>query len=427
MERIIPGRQTSLVIALVVFTFGCAGNLIAQESPIPSPSPSPTPTPAEARKVRITFLPPPVEGTISLGIYDAKGKLVRVLHREAELEDFNIGNDSLSTTWDGKNDTGETCPAGKYSARGFAVGELDVEGRGFFFNDWITRDDSPRIRHIRGVKACDNELVLEVDLVTEGLQQVRYDQSRKVAAIVNGLPCPETFLPPPANMVAALVEPVMAVVGKDDTRWVIDHVQKDSEATELKQFSASGEFVRRLGTVEGEPRPRAVAASIKENKIYLLEENGSGQRTRALSLGATKTGEAAQPVSEWKVEFEKKIVAHHDFSVVDGKLVAAPPPNAKVLPPTVAVKLQPNPLANDERTKVDLTIGFDAAGSFLATADGLPLCTISETTHLVRAVIVPADQKTVDVYQDDGSVVEQFRVTDVDAMMAFDCGEIQLK
>ena len=56
--------------------------------------------------MRISFLPPPLDGTISLGIYDAKGKLVRVLHREADINEFTIGTDALSTTWDGKNDAG---------------------------------------------------------------------------------------------------------------------------------------------------------------------------------------------------------------------------------------------------------------------------------------------------------------------------------
>ena len=88
--------------------------------------------------MRISFLPPPLDGTISLGIYDAKGKLVRVLHREADINEFKIGADALSTTWDGKDDAGENAPAGKYSAHGFVVGDLKIEGVGFFFNDFVT-------------------------------------------------------------------------------------------------------------------------------------------------------------------------------------------------------------------------------------------------------------------------------------------------
>ena len=79
-------------IALALLATLSFGSVVAQELPSPSPSPSPT----EARSVRISFLPPPLDGTISLGIYDAKGKLVRVLHREADINEFAIGNDALS-------------------------------------------------------------------------------------------------------------------------------------------------------------------------------------------------------------------------------------------------------------------------------------------------------------------------------------------
>jgi hypothetical protein len=97
-------------------------NVFAQETATPAATST-----AEGRSVRISFLPPPLEGTISLGIYDAKGKLVRVLHREAELDAFDVGSDALHTKWDGKNDAGKNVPAGKYSARGFVVGDLEVE------------------------------------------------------------------------------------------------------------------------------------------------------------------------------------------------------------------------------------------------------------------------------------------------------------
>src|ERR1700740_1429186 len=98
MERRYNRMQKKLNAATLILLFSLCG-LPAQESPIPSPgtalSASPTatatPTPPSARSVCISFLPPPVEGTISLGIYDATGKLVRVLHEEAMLDEFAIG------------------------------------------------------------------------------------------------------------------------------------------------------------------------------------------------------------------------------------------------------------------------------------------------------------------------------------------------
>ena len=113
-----------------VFLLSLAVVTRGQESSTPTPSPS-------KRTVRISFLPPPLDGTISLGIYDAKGKLVRTLYREADINEFNIGTDALTTTWDGKNNEGENVPAGKYSAHGFAVGDLGIKSLGFFFNDFV--------------------------------------------------------------------------------------------------------------------------------------------------------------------------------------------------------------------------------------------------------------------------------------------------
>jgi hypothetical protein len=238
----ITKRDTAILIASAF-----ASIAFAQESPLATPSPTTSPTPQEslspspnlssARSVRISFVPPPLEGTISLGIYDNNSKLVRVLHQEAASNEFTIGADALVTQWDGKNDDGEDLPAGKYHARGYLIGHLKVQ-----------------------------------DL-----------------------------------------------------------------------------------------------------------------------------GQAAAPPVEDDATAEVK------------------------------VKLMPNPLANDERPIVDLGVGFDEEGSFLKTIDGLPLCTIRETPNLIRASIKKNAEKSVDVWQDDGAVVVRFRISNIDKMMAFDCGDLELK
>src|SRR3989449_1440606 len=128
------------VAILIAFASICAA--MGQESPSPIPtaslapslkpaeSLSPSPSASSARSVQLSFVPPPLEGTISLGLYDASGKLVRVLHQEAELTEFTIGADALVTQWDGKNDDGEDSPPGKYHAHGYLVGPLKVEDLG---------------------------------------------------------------------------------------------------------------------------------------------------------------------------------------------------------------------------------------------------------------------------------------------------------
>ena len=207
------------------------------ESITPPPLPEQTPSVSPARNLRISFVPPPLEGRISLGIYDAKGRLVRILHQEADLNEFKIGADALVTQWDGKNDNGEDLPAGRYHARGYLVGPLKVEG--------------------------------------------------------------------------------------------------------LSQTTAS-------------PPENNSSANIK-------------------------------------------------------------------------VRLTPNPLANDKRAIVELTAGFDSDGSYLKTNDDLPLFAVNESPNLIRVSITKNGDKSVDIWQTDGTSFHQFRISNVDQMMAFDCGEFELK
>jgi hypothetical protein len=228
-------------VAIAQESPGSSASPTASPTPNATPSPSPTPSPnanaSPARGVRIRFVPPPLEGTISLGVYDANRKLVRVLMQEAELDEFAVGADALIAKWDGKNNNEQDLPAGKYHARGYLVGRLKVEDKG---------------------RAAD-------------------------------------FSP-------------------------------DSSATDHVQ-----------------------------------------------------------------------------------------------------VKLVSNPLAKDARLVVDLAVGFDEEKTFLKTMDDLPLFTVMEAPQLVHAFITKSGERSVDVWASNGTMVEQVHVSNIDKIMAFDCGEIELK
>jgi len=236
-------RRMKKKYAAILMVFAIGGIAFAQESPSPTETasaspeqtPSPSPSASGSRNVQLRFVPPPMEGTISLGIFDSSDKLVRVLHRESKVENFTIDENSLKTTWDGKNDAGEDLPTGKYRARGYAVGRLKVDDLG------------------------------------------------KVEAPPNG---------------------------------AVDHV---------------------------------------------------------------------------------------------------------------SVKLVTNPLVSDTRSVVDLTVGFDGKGSFLKTMDGLPLATVKEAPNLARVSVEKEGEKAANIWQDDGSSIEHVRVSNIDKMMAFDCGFFELK
>jgi hypothetical protein len=224
---------------LTILAFCFATLSFGQESSSPTPSPIETPWPSPsvsaARSVPLRFVPPPMEGTISLGIWDSNDKLVRVLYREAKIDRFEVEENSLSTKWDGKTDAGEDLPSGKYRARGYLVGKLKV------------------------------------------------DDLRQVASLPDG---------------------------------AADHI---------------------------------------------------------------------------------------------------------------SVKLVMNPLVADTRSVMELGIGFDSKGSYFKTMDGLPLATIADTPSLTRVAMEKAGEKAADVWQDDGSNIEHLRVSNIDKMMAFDCGFFELK
>jgi hypothetical protein len=177
-----------------------------------------------------------MEGTISLGIYNQTGKIVRVLHQNAQFDDFTIGADALATRWDGKDNEHQDLPAGRYHARGYLVGALKRE-----------------------------------------------------------------------------------------------------------------------------------------------------------DLGKTS------------------------------------PPSTEIEANVAKIRLVRNPLRKDKRSIVELGVVFNNEGTYLKTGDGLPLFKISETPNVTRAEIAAKGEDAVDIWQDDGANVHQFRLSHVDQMMAFDCGELDLK
>jgi hypothetical protein len=97
---------------------------------------------------QLMFIPPPEEGVISLGVYDADGKLIRVLKKAAEIDSFKSGLNGLFIDWDGKDSKGDSAPAGKYSARGILVGEVDISGQAYYFNDWVDPSGAVKAKRI---------------------------------------------------------------------------------------------------------------------------------------------------------------------------------------------------------------------------------------------------------------------------------------
>jgi len=100
-------------------------------------------------------------------------------------------------------------------------------------------------------------------------------------------------------------------------------------------------------------------------------------------------------------------------------------PNGKPFVPQskIRVVLVGNPLNRDRPGSAELAAGFDTTGSWLELANGLPLKQISTTPNLKWVALGRSAPGEPLVYiQSNGTTVEEFVITKVSNMMAFDCG-----
>ncbi|MDD5348868.1 MAG: hypothetical protein PHQ12_01535 [Chthoniobacteraceae bacterium] len=360
---------------------------------------------AGADPVKIVFLPPPMEGNISLGVYDAAGTLVRVLYREAPWGDFTAGDDGFAVQWDGKDDHGVVCPPGTYRVRGVAVGDVGVEGVDFTGNDWVTSDDAPHLKRITGLGTkADGTLVISAALPGQSAPAffaVAIKPPDKTGEEAELQLSPQPGLPASAP-----------ATGTHNAPWTID-------GTTVKQATESGNVLRKLSPAEGEPPPVKLAASPKNDKLFVLYEDADLQRVRGYDFAGVKPGAAP------KVLFENDIVFSDRYEQVAAEL-KFPDDKPFTASPVLSVALQPNPLAGNKPGTLLIRAAVDKEGTYLATADGLPLCHVSDTKAAVWAVVGrPAGSKVMTVFDSDGAVVEQFRVSKIANMMTFDAGAVQ--
>lgn len=411
--------------------------------------------------VQVSFLPPPLaDAAYSVGIYESKtGRLVRRLHESAPDEAFTAGLNGFITHWDRKDESGKTVPAGKYTARGWAVGEkLAVEGVDVIGNGWTDEDEDLRVVRVeaiclmpgddglavlatmagntvellRIVPAEEGRLLWRHNLaappvkawasaprLSAGAGTIYVDGGKATRAFAaedgheTGIEREEDFTLKRAETPSPAAS-APSCPGRDGSRWVV------AEAG-LTQLSASGETLRQLPVTPPEPAPRAVSASEKADRLYLWEETEGWQRVRGLEWLETKQ-ENGQPVSEWKTFFERSIRRP------DPALGLEDPATAKAASPVVELPLARNPLEPGKRQSGRLRAGFDEKGSYLETADGLRLRQISERPNLRAVKLVKGKAAgALTFYQTDGAAWDEFALTGVPAsLMAFDAGEFEL-
>lgn len=397
--------------------------LLLYREPLPAQEQA---TPAlEKKGVRITFLPPPLEGSISLGVYTLEGKLVRVLAREATEEKFTIGLNGLITDWDGKDDAGNNLPAAKYFLRGYAVGDLGIEGIAFHGNDWMVDESSPRIRDVLELRVAARELLI-AGVAVDGEQVIiHFDSISGRHSFERVLAGDFPLSSPAAEELAASARrggnsPPAAVAEKAARLWAIEPVGEGPGARWVVAQREGDEILRQLEIPSGDPQPVRVAAAADRDEIYLIERDPTQVRVRGLRLKETTASEGGKKVSRWEVFLSKSIWKSDPFTEFAPQFRRDPPftPEEKV-----KVRLVSNPLLQVEIASLPLAAAVDRAGSFLHSADGLPLIHLATTPNLKWVVLGrEPGGKALTILQSDGAVVEEFRIARPGNIMAFDAG-----
>jgi len=410
-----PDRPTAILVALLTLVLG-----VCADEGMP-----------------IIFLPPPMEGAISLGIYDGAGKLVRVLHREAGEKDFKIGENGFITRWDGRNDAGQPVPLGKYRGGGWMVGDLAVEGVAFRGNDWI-KDESPRFTRVTAVKNAGRDEVQVTLRTAEGKEEsfgwklAREGAEPPKIEVEAGIEDGKLLIRKGgASQSAPMGEgekPLSCVTGSGNRVWAI---VETPAGREVRAYADTGEFLRRLAYEKSDPQPQQIAASQWSEMIFLLEENATEQRLRALALAeseketpqAGETGAPVVPKPAWRVTYLKRILNSESFEAVAAHLGRAQPPKVQ---PVVHLQTRANSLLGDEKSNIALKVKVDAEGAILTTQDDLPLTRVTTAANLKWAVLVKEGAALV-LFQSDGVVVEEFKIAKPENMMSFDAGDFELK
>lgn len=346
--------------------------------------------------VRITFLPPPLDGTLSAGIYTIDGKLTRVLANEVRDEAFTIGLNGLITHWDGKDDSGGPAAAGKYFVRGYAVGEVEIEGVAFHANDWLEEDAGPRLSYLNSVRLDGETLIVSATTAAGKSGELRLK-------IGTG---ERSFAPQ-----ESAAKPATESAGTQGSTWKIE----DGTLVQRK----GDEVLRQLAMVDAEPQPFAVAAVPDRDELFLLERNEREVRLRGLRLKETKADADGKAVSEWEVFFSKAITAQDSFARAASALGRSQPPVAEE---RVRIGLMRNELLEVAPAAIQIGVGVDAKGSFLHTTDGLPLRRLTATPDLKWAALTREGDGSLTLFQSDGAVTEEYRLRKLDQMMAFDAG-----
>ena len=356
---------------------------------------------------KLIFLPPPMDGTLSMGVYAQDGKLVRTLHsmEDVQSDAFDKALDGLITSWDGNDDAGQVVPDGGYAVRGMCVGALAVEGVAYLGNDWIEDEDSP---FITGIERIDLALVENVPTLV-------------LSANVSGGGVQKFVVSGSEAQLKPVDEAALQGIGIQDGSWQIEVLDGRSV---VAQIGAAGEPLRTMVIAADQPQPRMVAASSDGTQVFLLESAPGIQRVRGLRLvpgSEEMVGE--KKASTWEEFFVREI---RNSSSLEAALPLLKFPNGSPFVPQeiITLNLIANAMDQEKPGSAKVKVAVNEKGCLLMLSDGLPLVQLTDTPALRWAAIGREQgSKTLILFQSNGTVIEEFHITRTANMMAFDLGE----
>ncbi|MEO7932400.1 MAG: hypothetical protein ABIT76_04485 [Chthoniobacterales bacterium] len=158
------------------------------------------PLPLPTNQVSVELAAPPLDGTVSIGVFDASNKCIRVLSKSADSDSIPSALNGFLVVWDGQTADGTTAAKGTYEIRGVTVGDVSVQGEAYHFNDWIN-PDKPAISptSTQFVRVLENGDFVVFQKLANGLNQLaRYSakgelqwstatRMQPVDLVINGL------------------------------------------------------------------------------------------------------------------------------------------------------------------------------------------------------------------------------------------------
>ena len=458
----------------------------------------------ESSANQLLFVPPPVEGVISLGAYDSKGRLVRVLKKAAEIDSFKSASDGLVVEWDRNDSQGKPVANGNYFARGVLIGDVKVVGVAFHLNDWVDSSNDPRIRKVLSATLLNSQrpavlaeasqpevLVLESSgkrsrtiplsfapssikatgpnlLLANSEKVILIDPTAGAEVSSQSFPeirdadalgdrivvlsgnqikystknTPQEIRSPAENLSrCAVLNSTVVVATKEAKIWRLEGQEftaletgetgelldmsagvsesvwlliKTNTETLLKQIDPFGKILREI---ELPPELLAVTrlgASRTDDALLLMSDEAGSQRVIGIRFQAANQGK-----SIWEKWFERTLIPFKYFDLKEGKVV---PADANTDSPPAFVKPANNPMENTRQALFQLSIIADGTGAWVQNADGLPLFQVCETKNIKQTRWVSDGANGLRVYTSDGTVVEEYHLTNLENLFRFDAG-----